>query len=285
MSKRIRLTNKSRKAESQADGLFPGDVGNMERSKSYRDMDHYHTFEQTVNHELPDMRHEWKEDKRDENNIPVPKVAELYAAAQNAIKLSMMFLGDNATQKMIQAQARDFMKLGNSRLVASINRWIETEEDEVETAEESEEVSDTVVTDEQEVEVPEVTEEEVPAEQPVTEVADEEETTDEEMFEQEEEVIESEEEFDLDAEGEELNTDVDFDTVEAEDADVDAELESIFEDEDTMVDDQNDVVAKVASKKQGIKRIAGQPKLVRVASKKVDELEGIWTKLDRPGMN
>ena len=107
------------------------------------------------------------------------------------------------------------------------------------------------------------------------------------MFEQaDEEQIETEEQIDLDDDVEELNTEVDFDVVEDDaDADVDAELEAIFEDEDTMVDDQNDVVAKVASKKQGIKRIAGQPKLVRVASKKVDELEGIWTKLDRPGMN
>ena len=307
MSKRIRLTHKSRMAESQADGLFPGDVGNMERSKAYRDIDQYHTFEQTVNHELPDMRHEWKEDKRDENNIPVPKVAELYAAAQNAIKLAMMFLGDKATEKMVQAQARDFMKLGNTRLVASMNRWYETEEDEV-VAEDECQACDETITSEDEVEAQEetveetveVTQEEIPAEQPVTEVAEdevvaedqvetEEEIVQDEMFEQseDEEEIEVEEELELDEEGEDLNTEVDFDVEENEvDAQVDAELEAIFEDEDTMVDDQNDVVAKkVASKKQGVKRIAGQPKLVRVASKKVDELEGIWTKLDRPGMN
>jgi hypothetical protein len=43
MSKRIRLTarlamNNQRIAESQEDGLFPGDVGNEERKKNYRQM-------------------------------------------------------------------------------------------------------------------------------------------------------------------------------------------------------------------------------------------------------
>jgi chemotaxis protein histidine kinase CheA len=288
-----------KKAESQADGLFPGDVGNMERSKNYRDMDKYHTFEQSVNYELPDMRHEWKEDKRDENNIPVPKVAELYAAAQNAIKLSMMFLGDNAPQKMVQAQARDFMKLGNSRLVASINRWIETEEDE--TVEEPAATEETVevpapeavpapaVADETE-EVAPATEETVAdetVEAPATEEADEtEEVADEEVMEETEEAPAAEadeEEITLEEDNVgDLNTEVDFSTVEeTEEVEADEDLESIFED-DMAEDDNNEVVARAASKKQGIKRIAGQPKLVRVASSKIDELEGLWSKLDRP---
>ena len=299
---RVRLTQRMKKAESQADGLFPGDVGNMERSKNYRDMDKYHTFEQSVNYELPDMRHEWKEDKRDENNIPVPKVAELYAAAQNAIKLSMMFLGDNAPQKMVQAQARDFMKLGNSRLVASINRWIETEEDETveepateETVEvpAPEEVPAPAVADETEEAAPEApvadeaVEETAPVEEPATEEADEtEEVADEEVMEETEEAPAAEadeEEITLEEDNVgDLNTEVDFSTVEeTEEVEADEDLESIFED-DMAEDDNNEVVARAASKKQGIKRIAGQPKLVRVASSKIDELEGLWSKLDRP---
>lgn len=288
--KRVRLTQRNRKAQSQADGLFPGDVGNMERSKSYRDIDHYHTFEQTVNHELPDMRHEWKDDKRDENNIPIPKVAELYAAAQNAIKLSMMFLGDNAPQKMIQAQARDFMKLGNTRLVASLNRWYETEQDEVQTEEVVEETEgETIQADEmvEETVQTEVTEEPVveqsedDEELPVTEVADDEviEETEDEFIETEDEEIEIEQQV--------LNTDVDFDTTSDDiQADADEELESVFEDEVTMEDDNNEVVAsRKASKKQGVKKIACQPKLLRVASKKSDELEKLWERIDAPGIN
>lgn len=288
--KRVRLTQRT--AESQADGLFPGDIGNMERSKAYRDIDHYHKFEQTVNHELPDMRHEWKEDERDENNLPILKVADMYAAAQNAIKLSMMFLGDNASQKMIEAQARDFMKLGNKRLVASLNRWYETEEDfeEVEETEETpveanEEIEDAVTeeTVTEEIEEAPAVAEETPVE---TEEIEEEtfEEADEEIEEVEQEV-EAEQEMTLEDETADLNTEVDFDTTE-EVVDADEQLESIFDDEVAMEDDENEVInGKQASRKQGIKKIACQPKLVRVASKKSDDLERLWEKLDAPGIN
>ena len=290
--KRVRLTNRNRKAETQADGLFPGDVGNMERSKNYHKIDEYHKFEQTVNHELPDMRHEWKDDKRDENNIPVPKVASLYAAAQNAIKLSMMLLGDKAPQKTIQAQARDFMKLGNSKLVASMNRWFETEEKEeecedcqVESCDKMSEETETVE------EQPVVEETETVEEQPVAPVAEEEQVVEPEeeaeMTEEteEEQVVESEEEeMEIAEETTDLNTEVDFENISEEnDVEADEELQAIFEDTE---DDENEVMtSKVASKKKGIKKIAGQPKLVKVASKKADELEGLWSKLDVPGIN
>ena len=79
---------KRRKAESQKDGLFPGDVGNMERSKNYHDIDEYDNFEQTVNHELPDMRHEWKDNPREETGHGIPKMAKVYMAAKKATKLS-----------------------------------------------------------------------------------------------------------------------------------------------------------------------------------------------------
>ena len=290
--KRVRLTHRNRKAETQADGLFPGDVGNMERSKNYHKIDEYHKFEQTVNHELPDMRHEWKDDKRDENNIPVPKVASLYAAAQNAIKLSMMLLGDKAPQKTIQAQARDFMKLGNSKLVASMNRWFETEEKEeecedcqVESCDKMSEETETVE------EQPVVEETETVEEQPVAPVAEEEQVVEPEeeaeMTEEteEEQVVESEEEeMEIAEETTDLNTEVDFENISEEnDVEADEELQAIFEDTE---DDENEVMtSKVASKKKGIKKIAGQPKLVKVASKKADELEGLWSKLDVPGIN
>ena len=291
--KRVRLTHRNRKAETQADGLFPGDVGNMERSKNYHKIDEYHKFEQTVNHELPDMRHEWKDDKRDENNIPVPKVASLYAAAQNAIKLSMMLLGDKAPQKTIQAQARDFMKLGNSKLVASMNRWFETEEKEeecedcqVESCDKMSEETETVE------EQPVVEETETVEEQPVAPVAEEEQVVESEEeaemteeTEEEEQVVESEEEeMEIAEETTDLNTEVDFENISEEnDVEADEELQAIFEDTE---DDENEVMtSKVASKKKGIKKIAGQPKLVKVASKKADELEGLWSKLDVPGIN
>lgn len=271
---RVRLTKRIKKAESQADGLFPGDVGNLERSKNYHPIDEYHTFEQTVNHELPDMRHEWKEDKRDQNNIPVPKVAEIYAAAQNAIKLSMMFLGEDAPEKEIEAQARDFMKLGNKRLVASMNRWIATDDcteeacndkqAEQECEKEADEVSET-----EETTVPQVAEEETPEEETTEEVEDE-------------VIADEQQEVEIQETPTDVNTDVDFETsCDEESVEADEQLEQVFAD-DAQEDDKNQVVAKVAQKKQGIKKIACQPKLVRVANKKSDELEGLWDKLDVP---
>ena len=130
-----RYASKNVKAESQADGLFPGDVGNMERSKNYHDIDEYHTFEQTVNHELPDMRHEWKDNPRTETGHGIPKVAKVYLAAKQATKLAMMFLGEDANDDEVEAQAKDFMRMGSKALTASVNRWVRIAEAECEGCE------------------------------------------------------------------------------------------------------------------------------------------------------
>ena len=288
---RIRLT-KRMQAESQADGLFPGDVGNMERSKNYHEMDEYDNYEQTINYELPDMRHDWKENPRNEVGMGIPKVAKVYIAAQKAVKMAMMFLGDNADEKTVEAQARDFMKLGDSRLTASIDRWVATEEEvpaeevPVEEVKEEAPVAPVATAEVAPVVAPVVAEDKV--DEVVAPVAPAVETP--AVTEEKEEdvaVDAADEEVAPVEESDGINTEVDFDgNTDDGDVQADAELEGIFEDKDD-VDDENNVApeAPTASKKQGIKKIGCQPKLVRVASTKVDSLESLWTKLDAPNIN
>ena len=143
---RVRLTNKSRKAADFED--FPGTVNQPDRKDPK--MDQYHTFEHTVNHELPDMRTEWKENPRDEVGFGIPKVAHIWATAQKAVKLATLFLGDKVSDKTIEAQARDFMRLGSRRIELALKRFATTEElykaeDEDEADEEEETVEEAPV--------------------------------------------------------------------------------------------------------------------------------------------
>ena len=306
---RTRLTTrvaalKQRKAESQKDGLFPGDVGNMERSKNYHDIDEYHTFEQTVNHELPDMRHDWKDNPREETGHGIPKMAKVYMAAKKATKLAMIMLGDDASEEMITAQARDFMRMGGNALTASINRWAEMEE---KTVDEGEETAPEAPTAEEETVAPETpvacgdgeeakegcdcapTADEAEVTAPATEETPAEETaapTAEEgaPAETEADGFEADEEEDVKVDDGLIPAEVEFDEAEEGDVEADPELENLFTEAEE--DDDNEVVPaedEPVAKKAGIKRLAAQPKLVRVAAKKgADELAGIWSKWESP---
>ena len=300
MSKRIRLTarlamNNSRVAESQEDGLFPGDVGNEERKKNYRKIDEYHTFKQTVNHELPDMRHDWQDNPRDEVGMGIPKTAKstIITATANATKLAYFLLGEKASNEMIEAQARDFLRLGSDRLNAAVERFAETadlydeeeEDDEDYDFEDNDCEDDEVTAETEEEEVPaveEVTEEvektddvvaeempvmaedeeEVPAveEEPAAEISDED-------VQVAPESVEAEEEF---GEGEVEDVDFDFgETAEIEDDSTPDELRSIFEE----TADEEEVKASIPRTAK-VQKIGNQPKLA--STLKVDELAGLW---------
>lgn len=297
---RIRLTtrlamNKERVAESQKDGLFPGDVGNEERKKNYREIDEYHTFEQTVNHELPDMRHDWQDNPRDEVGMGIPKKAKasIVTATANATKLAYFLLGEKASDEMIEAQARDFLRLGNDRLSAAVERFAETvdlyeDEDEDEDYEDCEDCedeecedcedeaieacdetpvveetpADEVVAEEipmmaEEEEAPAV-EEEAPAveevaEEPVSEISDED-------VQVAPESVEAEEEMD--------EVDFDFGETNAEDEEeTPDDLRSVFEETEEEVKTTAPVTAKIQS-------IGSQPKIA--SALKADELAGLW---------
>lgn len=277
---RERLTKRvaeirNRKAVDIKDGLFPGDVGNPERAKNYKKMDQYHSFEHTLNHEIPDMRHEWKENPREESGHGIPRMAKVYIAAKKATKLAMMLLGDDANEKTLELQARDFMRMGGKALSASINRWAEIQEEEID------ENVDEIVDVEDETEEP--TEEKEACNE--TKTSEETKEDDKEVVAEEEDVVEDEAIIDVDDSL--ISTDIDFGDIEEDEVEADKELEGLFEGADEG--DDNDVAPVgenlTASKKTGIKRLAGQPKLCRVASRKdADSLEGLWSKWESPNI-
>lgn len=306
MSKRIRLTerlamSKERIAESQKDGLFPGDVGNEERKKNYRKIDEYHTFEQTVNHELPDMRHDWQDNPRDEVGMGIPKTAKktLVTATANATKLAYFLLGEKASDEMIEEQARDFLRLGSDRLNAAVERFAETvdlyedEDEDIDDIDDDEDFEDDIEDDEDlednevsaacETETPVLAEdeEEVEEETPAVDEEVEEETpaVDEEAPTVEEEpAVEEISDEDVQiapesVEAEEETEDVDFDFGEVDDMEEDNspdELKAIFEEDET-----EEIKASIprTAKTQSI---GNQPKLA--SALKADELAGLWDK-------
>ena len=263
---RIRLTQRMAARNRKADSAEPETAIDLGKNRTYHKIDEYHTFEPSQNHWEPDMRHEWKEDKHDETGFGVPKMAKVYMAAKKATKLAMMLLGEDADEAVLEKQARAFMRMGDKALTASIERWAECNcegencEKECKAAEEA--------PAEEPAPAPAPAPEE-PAPAPAEESAPVEEAP-------------AEEPADVEVSDELVDTDVDFDEP-ADDADngADADIEACFAADG---DEEAAPVAEpaVASKKAGLKRLAGQPTLVRVASKNADDLAGVWDKWSNP---
>ena len=260
----------------KADSAEPETAIDLGKNRSYHKIDEYHTFEPSLNHWEPDMRHEWKEDKHDETGFGVPKMAKVYMAAKKATKLAMMLLGENADEAVLEKQARAFMRMGDKALTASIERWAECncEGENCEKdckADDEAPAEETAPTPEESAPAP-APEESAPA--PVEEAPAEETAP--------APAPAPEEPADVEVSDELVDTDVDFDEP-ADDADngADADIEACFaadgEEEATPVAEP-----AVASKKAGLKRLAGQPTLVRVASKNADDLAGVWDKWSNP---
>jgi hypothetical protein len=288
---RIRLTQRMAARNRKADSAEPETAIDLGKNRTYHKIDEYHTFEPSLNHWEPDMRHEWKEDKHDETGFGVPKMAKVYMAAKKATKLAMMLLGENADEAVLEKQARAFMRMGDKALTASIERWAECNcegencEKACKVAEEApaEAPAPAPAPEEpapapapEEPKAPEAAAEEpAPApEEPAPAPAPVEEAPAEEPA--------PEEPADVEVSDELVDTDVDFDEP-ADDADngADADIEACFAADG---DEEAAPVAEpaVASKKAGLKRLAGQPTLVRVASKNADDLAGVWDKWSNP---
>ena len=271
---RIRLTQRMAARNRKADSAEPETAIDLGKNRTYHKIDEYHTFEPSQNHWEPDMRHEWKEDKHDETGFGVPKMAKVYMAAKKATKLAMMLLGEDADEAVLEKQARAFMRMGDKALTASIERWAECNcegedcEKECKAAEEA----------------PAEEPAPAPAEEPAPAPAPEEPKAPEASAEESAPVEEApaEEPADVEVSDELVDTDVDFDEP-ADDADngADADIEACFAADG---DEEAAPVAEpaVASKKAGLKRLAGQPTLVRVASKNADDLAGVWDKWSNP---
>ena len=277
---RIRLTQRMAARNRKADSAEPETAIDLGKNRTYHKIDEYHTFEPSQNHWEPDMRHEWKEDKHDETGFGVPKMAKVYMAAKKATKLAMMLLGETADEAVLEKQARAFMRMGDKALTASIERWAECNcegencEKDCKAAEEAP-AEETAPTPEESAPAPApapAPEESAPA--PVEEAPAEETAPVAEPA--------PEEPADVEVSDELVDTDVDFDEP-ADDADngADADIEACFaadgEEEATPIAEP-----AVASKKAGLKRLAGQPTLVRVASKNADDLAGVWDKWSNP---
>lgn len=275
---RVRLTKRMAARNRKADSAEPETAIDLGKNRSYHKIDEYHTFEPSLNHWEPDMRHEWKEDKHDETGFGVPKMAKVYMAAKKATKLAMMLLGENADEAVLEKQARAFMRMGDKALTASIERWAECNcegencEKDCKAAEEAPAEEPAPAPAPEEPAPAPAPEESAPA--PVEEAPAEETAPVAEPA--------PEEPADVEVSDELVDTDVDFDEP-ADDADngADADIEACFaadgEEEATPVAEP-----AVASKKAGLKRLAGQPTLVRVASKNADDLAGVWDKWSNP---
>ena len=127
---RVRLTARGQRAADQTP--YPGNVNQPDRKDPA--WDQYHTFEQTVNHELPDMRHQWKDDSRDDIGYGIPEawgkqptVAEVKVASNKAVRVAILLLGDKVGDEVIEAQAADFLAMGPKAMDRTMTRFAETQ--------------------------------------------------------------------------------------------------------------------------------------------------------------
>ena len=270
---RIRLTKRASRGRV-ADAATPQTAIDLGKNRTYHKIDEYHTFEQTVNHELPDMRHEWKDDKRGDANFGIPKYAKVYMAAKKATKLATLLLGSNASEASVEKQARAFMRMGDRALTASLNIYAECNGDDCKEPTTTCYNAD----DEEEKETPVVETEETEEEAPAAEEAETEEAPAEEAETEEEADIEVDE---VPAEGGEIS--FDDDTVDGP-AEADDELSGVFDDDEANEEGEEEEAPAGAAttRKAGVKKLAGQPTLTRVASKKADELSALWDKWTNP---
>jgi hypothetical protein len=152
MATRVRLTDPRRNASKRIaveDSIpYPGTVNQPNRK--FRRRDEYHTFEHSRNHETPDMRTEWRDDSHDEIGFGIPDtrgpmVASVRVAANKAVRVAVLLLGDKVDGDTIEAQARDFMSMDVRALDRTISRFAETQdlyEDEAEEVVASDELAD-----------------------------------------------------------------------------------------------------------------------------------------------
>ena len=289
MEERIRLTKRIASRSRKADAATPETAIDLGKDRTYHKIDEYHTFEPSINHWEPDMRHEWKDNPREETGHGIPKMAKVYMAAKKATKLASMFLGENADPETIEKQARAFMRMGDKALTATLNRYAECKGEDCKEAPaapavEAEEAPAAPAPVEEAPAAPAVEAEEAPAveaEEAPAAPAPVEEAPAAPAVEAEEEVV-ADDEGEVEIDDELLSTDVDFDEPSGDvDVTADPEIEACFAEADGEEEIAPVSEAPVA-RKAGIKKLAGQPTLTRVASKKADELAGLWDKWENP---
>ena len=330
--KRTRLTNRRNAADMSIP--YPGNVNQPDRKDP--SWEQYHTFEQQVNHELPDMRHEWKDDTRDEIGFGLteknpPTVASIRVAANKAVRIAVLLLGEKVEDKTIEAQARDLMALSQESMDRTLDRFAQTqklyaEEEKEEKVEEKEEkkasaeladkgkdVPKTIEAPKQAEKVEDKKEEKVEEkkaqygadekteekkEEKVEEkkaAADEKKMPDfiKEKIEEKKEKEEkkdasskkSEDESEEEEEEEEKTAknagemDIELtgsmDEV-AADEEADKQLAACFDDNFSASEEEEEKEEKKASKKAGIKKLGGQPKVASVQTASSVDISSLW---------
>jgi len=133
MAKRVRLTQRqARSKRAVEDGIpYPGTVNQPDRQ--FKRRDEYDNWQEVVNHPLPDMRHDWNSDERDDIGFGIPEAwgtspttASVKVGAHKAVRLAVLLLGEKTPEEVVEAQAMDFMMLGPEIMDKTLERYAET---------------------------------------------------------------------------------------------------------------------------------------------------------------
>ena len=273
---RTRLTARNRASAGQE--AYPGNVNQPDRTDP--EMDQYHTFEQKVNHELPDMRHDWQTDEHDEIGFGVtepwgksPTVASVRVAANKAVRIAVLLLGEKVEDEVIEKQANDFMAMGHQAMDNTLARFADTqtlyaseddEDDEEKTASDDEEKVEAKASDDEEKK-----EEKVEAK-----ASDDEEKVEAKASDDEEDKVEektssakvSANELDIELTGG-MDDEID------DDPEADKRLASCFEDH--FVAENSTKKVEASQKKAGISKLGGQPRVIS-AGRTDEGMSGLW---------
>ena len=124
---RVRLTSKTAAIDNTDFARDLGKDGKKEHDVTVVD--------KTVN-QVRDENHGWKEDKREENNLPAkdaetsaaPKIAKIRQAAAKSVKVAVLLLGEKCPEDVIEAQASEFMACMNEGAFdRTLQRFADTE--------------------------------------------------------------------------------------------------------------------------------------------------------------
>lgn len=295
---RKRLTARGLTAEKRSDGLYPGDIGNPDAQKVYRDADEYSNYDWQEGWDTPSDNK--IEDKYDKVGFGVPKKVQAFRTAKKASVLASLMLGDEVSDKILQAQAKDLMKLGYSSICAAIRR-MQAANDMMEKAALEEEKKAEAPASTEACATPPVAAEEVKASEEVKagaeEVKAEEPAPAEAPAPAPEDVSELTETAPAEEEEPPMNIEIPDAAPEAvaegvfdpekqlNIAEADPELERLFRNEEEPAEEEAPAAPTACTRpvaKQGIKHIATQPKLASSQANEVEELSHIWDHLAHP---
>ena len=128
---RKRLTARRRESVENPTIPYPGSVNQPDRK--FKTREEYDNYVETLNHPTPDMRSEWQDNPRDGIGFGIPKestlsVASVRVAANKAVRIAVLLLGEKVSDEVIEAQARDLMSMKGEYMDATLARFAETQE-------------------------------------------------------------------------------------------------------------------------------------------------------------